>query len=182
MKILSVGRCARLAAYYFFARHLPPSTHIFFRRGPRGMRRRLCSRLFKTAGTNINIESGAYFWDGSQLEIGDNSSLGVNAWIDCGPVKIGRNVMMGPEVIILTSNHRFDRLDVPMIDQGNSSPEPVVIGDDVWIGTRVVILPGVTVGRGSILGAGAIVTRDVPEYAIAAGNPAKVIRYRTERQ
>ena len=93
-------------------------------------------------------------------------------------VVIGNNVMMGPEVIIYTSGHKHDRIDIPMMEQGSSEVQPVKIGNDVWIGGRVIILPGVKVGNGAIIGAGAVVTKDVPDYAIVGGNPAKVIRMR----
>ncbi|MDH3026960.1 DapH/DapD/GlmU-related protein [Gordonia alkanivorans] len=67
-----------------------------------------------------------------------------------------------------------------MIEQGYSARKPVVIGDDVWIGARVIILPGVTVGRGCVIGAGSVVAKDIPEYTIAAGNPCRVIRNREQ--
>ena len=85
--------------------------------------------------------------------------------------------MMGPDVMIFTQNHKNDRLDIPMMLQTDPK-RPVVIGDDVWIAARAIILPGVTIGKGSIIGAGAVVTKDVPEYAVVGGNPARVIRYR----
>ncbi len=173
---MRVGRIVRLAAYYLFARHLPASSA----RGAhwtRPLRGWICRGLFKRAGARINVERGAYFGDGSEIEIGDDSAIGIRCQL-IGPVRIGRDVMMGPEVIIRTANHRFDRLDVPMRCQGDAPPEPVAIGDDVWIGARVIILPGVTIGPGSIIGAGAVVTKDVPEYAIVGGNPARVIRCR----
>jgi len=173
---MSVGRLVALAVYYLFARHLPASSSRLGR-WARPIRRRVCRPLFKSCGRGVNIEKGAWFGDGSQLEIGDHSGLGVNCQVT-GPVRIGRDVMMGPDVIILTRNHRFDRTDIPMWRQGWTDPRPVVIEDDVWIGTRAIILPGVRVGRGSIVGAGAIVTRDVPAYAIVGGNPARVIRSR----
>ena len=88
--------------------------------------------------------------------------------------------MMGADVTIITRNHRTDRTDVPMMDQGFEPERPVVIGDDVWIGDRVTILPGVTVGDGCIIGAGAVVTHDLPPMSVAAGVPAKVIRFRSE--
>jgi maltose O-acetyltransferase len=91
---------------------------------------------------------------------------------------MGDNVMMGPDVIILTGNHVYDSRLLPMRLQGGSEDKPVVINDDVWIGARVIILPGVHIGRGAILGAGAVVTENVPEYAIVAGNPARVIKQR----
>lgn len=87
---------------------------------------------------------------------------------------------MGPDVLIITQNHRFDQLDLPMWRQGFSPSEPVIIGNDVWVGTRAIILPGVTISKGAIIGAGAVVTKDVPEYAIVGGNPARLIKYRTD--
>lgn len=72
---------------------------------------------------------------------------------------------MGPDVMIFTQNHKNDRLDIPMMLQTDPK-RPVVIGDDVWIAARAIILPGVTIGKGSIIGAGAVVTKDVPEYAV----------------
>ncbi len=87
--------------------------------------------------------------------------------------------MMGPEVIVLTQHHKFDRLDIPMRQQGHKPYEPVIIGDDVWIGIRAIILPGVKIGKGAIIGAGAVVTKDVPEYAIVGGVPARVIKLRS---
>lgn len=173
---MKAGKLARLAAYYSVARHLPASNHRFGRPA-RKIREVICRGIFRKAGRGINVEKGAYFGDGSQIEIGDHSGIGV----DCelfGPVTIGRDVMMGPEVIVLTRNHRWDRLDIPMREQGSQPEQAVIIGDDVWIGTRAIILPGVTIGRGAIVGAGAIVTKDVPEYAIVGGNPARIIRYR----
>ena len=168
----------RLMVYYCFARHLPASDSRFGR-WARPLRRCVTKSLFKYAGRNINIEKGAYFGDGSQIGIGDNSGIGINCRV-CGPVKIGDNVMMGPEVIVLTVSHKYDWLDVPMLEQGHKDPEPVTIGDDVWIGTRAIILPGISIGKGAIIGAAAVVTKDVPEYSIVCGNPAKVIKSRKD--
>jgi len=86
--------------------------------------------------------------------------------------------MMGPEVIILGQNHRFDDCEIPMRLQGYDKVPPVRIEDDVWIGTRVIILPGVKIEKGAIIGAGAVVTKDVPPFAICIGNPSRVIKIR----
>ena len=138
--------------------------------------RALCAKLMlRSCGTNVNIEKGARF--GRDTSLGNNSGIGVNALLT-GTVTIGNNVMMGPDCMIFSSNHRFDRLDIPMCCQGNSEEMPVVIEDDVWIGARVIILPGVQIGTGSIIGAGSVVTNDVEPYSIVAGNPARLIRYR----
>lgn len=90
--------------------------------------------------------------------------------------------MMGTGVKIYTRNHAFSDLAIPMCQQGFQETKPVVIEDDVWIGANVIILRGVHVNKGAIIGAGSIVTKDVPGYAIVAGNPAKTIRYRDRRE
>ncbi len=122
-------------------------------------------------------EPMAFFHSGRNISIGDDSSIGERARV-LGKITIGKGVMMGEEVIIMTQNHKFDRTDIPMCQQGFQKEEPVIIEDDVWIGARVLILPGVKVGKGSILAAGAVVTKDVPEYTIVGGNPARVIKMR----
>jgi maltose O-acetyltransferase len=167
-----------LLLYYFIARHLPGSD-VPYSMGAKYIRRFICKRLFRKMGRNVNIEHGAFFASGSDISIGDNSGMGINCRVS-GPLNIGANVMMGPEVIIYTQGHSFQNTDIPMIQQGNSEKREVVIGDDVWIGARVIILPGVTIGNGAILAAGAIVTKDVEPYAIAGGNPAKVIKLRNK--
>ncbi len=86
--------------------------------------------------------------------------------------------MMGPEVLIYTQNHDFSRTDITMDQQGWADEKPVVIEDDVWIGSRVIILPGVTIGKGSVIGASAVVTKSVPPYSVVAGNPAKIVKTR----
>ena len=156
---------------------------MFFKSLPRSRRMPLAKKLRgggarmigARLGSNVNIEHGAEF--DSRLVIGDNSSLGIDAEA-FGPVRIGRNVMMGPECVSLTRSHRYSRTDIPMISQGCEDYQPVSIGDDVWIGRRVIILPGVTVGDGAIIGAGAVVAKDVEPYAIVGGVPAKVINRR----
>lgn len=85
---------------------------------------------------------------------------------------------MGPEVYIYTQNHHFDRTDISMDQQGFAEEKPVIIEDDVWIGSRVTILPGVRIGTGSIIGASAVVSKDIPPYSTAVGNPAQVVKSR----
>ncbi|PJK27986.1 acyltransferase [Minwuia thermotolerans] len=94
-------------------------------------------------------------------------------------VEIGANVMLAPRVYLLDVDHRFERRDIPISKQGYLV-RPVRIEDDVWIGTGAVITKGVTIGRGAIIGANSVVTRDVPAYAIAAGVPAMVVKGRPE--
>ncbi|MEX2511826.1 MAG: acyltransferase [Cyclobacteriaceae bacterium] len=115
---------------------------------------------------------------GVGLKVGNNSSIGPYAYIGCsGYIEIGNNVMMSPRVSIYSENHIFEDTQSPMIDQGVKRSF-VKVEDDCWIAANVVILPGVTIGRGAVLAAGSIVTRDVPPYSVVAGNPAKVIKTR----
>ena len=158
--------------YKLTAAWLPISQRSSFAKAMRGF---WAKRIVQKMGKNVNIERWAVF--GPLLEIGDHSGIGINCEV-YGPVSIGKDVMMGPEVVIYTSGHKYDRLDVPMRMQGNTEAKPVVIEDDVWIGRRVIILPGVTIGKGCIIGAGAVVTKDIPPYSVAAGVPAKVVKVR----
>lgn len=160
--------------YYGIAKHLPPS-FSGIKLGQKALRGFCGKLMLKSCGKNVNIEQGAVF--SSKVTLGDDSGIGVNARIN-GSCTIGHHVMMGTDVVILTRNHSFSRTDIPMMEQGFEEERPVVIGDDVWIGDRVIILPGVTVGNGSILAAGAVVTHDVPAYAIVGGAPAQIIKMR----
>ena len=85
---------------------------------------------------------------------------------------------MGPDILIYTTNHVSSSTDIPICKQGNTKPRPVIIEDDVWIGARVIILPGVTIKKGSIVGAGTVLTKTFPEYSIIAGNPGRVVKSR----
>ena len=124
----------------------------------------------------MNIEKGATFGSGSNIEIGSNSGLGKNCMVN-GPVRIGKYVMIGPDVMLIARRHRVENTDLPMALQGDEICS-IEIEDDVWIGARVVILAGVKVGKGAIVGAGSIVTKNVPEFSIVGGNPAKLIKWR----
>jgi acetyltransferase-like isoleucine patch superfamily enzyme len=115
---------------------------------------------------------------GEGLKIGNNSSIGPYSYIGCsGYIEIGDNVMMSPRVSIYAENHLFDRTDQTIKDQGVKR-EFVKIEDDCWIAANTVILAGVTIGRGSVIAAGSVVTRDIPPYSVVGGVPAKVIKSR----
>jgi maltose O-acetyltransferase len=164
-----------LFLYIFIFKHLPATNNQYLT-WPKILRYLACKRLFDHCGKNVNVERGADFGTGKGISIGNNSGLGLNCHVR-GPLIIGDNVMMAPEVAILTSNHNFSNTEVPMNKQGHLT-DKVEIGNDVWIGYRVLILPGVMIENGAIVAAGAVVTKDVPAYAIVGGNPAKVIRFR----
>lgn len=115
---------------------------------------------------------------GEGLKVGNNSNIGPFAYIGCsGFIEIGNNVMISPRVSIYAENHVFDNPEICMKEQGVLK-QFVKIEDDCWIASNSVILAGVTIGKGSIIAAGAVVTKDVPPYSIVAGVPAILIRSR----
>ncbi len=169
-------RLTCLLGYYGIARFLPSSDNKYTR-WVRPIRRLSCIYLFRSAGSNVNIEKGVIFGTGSNIEIGNYSGLGRNVFVSGGAC-IGDYVMIGPETMLLSRGHEFDRIDIPIAAQGEVPVRRIEIGDDVWVGARTIILPGVKIGCGVVIGAGSVVTKDVPSYAVVAGNPARVIRYR----
>ena len=132
--------------------------------------------LKKVCGIKIGIESSIHmgtFITGSNIEIGSNTVINRHTYLD-GRVslKIGNNVNVSHQTLIQTLTHDPQSRDFTCICQ------PVIIEDYVWIGTRSIILPGVTIGEGAVIGAGSVVTKNIPPYSIAVGNPAKVIKMR----
>lgn len=109
--------------------------------------------------------------------MGSRSGIGKNCEI-LGEVHIGDDVLMAPEVIIMTVNHNYSNRNDIIRHQGVTPMKPVIIGNNVWIGRRAMIMPGVHIGKGAVIAAGSVVTKDVPEYAVVGGVPAKVIKYR----
>lgn len=170
---LRAQRTFAYIVYYGLARHLPRSFSAGGRFG-QSLRGWAASRMFDFAGAAINVERGAAFGSGNGIRLGARSGIGVNADLH-GTINIGEDVMMGPRCTMVTRNHRFDRTDIPMNRQGFGEDRPIVIRDDVWLGINVTIMPGVCLGRGSIVAAGSVVTRDVPDYSIVAGVPATII-------
>lgn len=159
--------------YYTIATHMPASTSVNI--GQKAIRAFCGKLMLKSCGKKVNIEKGAQF--SPRTSLGDYSGIGINARIN-GTCTIGDYVMMGTDVVVITRNHAFERTDIPMMHQGFEQERPVVIGNDVWIGDRAIILAGVHVGDGAIIAAGAVVTHDVPPYSIVAGVPARVIKER----
>lgn len=155
-----------------------------------------------TIGRNVTFAGRTYIRMRKQgrLTIGDDVRTGTDVWLVCaneaelairdrtvlGPytilngghgLSIGRDCVLAAFVYINSSEHRFAR--GRLIREQGFDGKPVTIGDDVWIGGHVTMLPGVTIGTGAVIGANAVVNRDVPEYVVAAGVPARVLRERT---
>lgn len=116
---------------------------------------------------------------------GISSDLVAAEYVYIGPrcsippkVIIGKYTMLAPNVAILGGDHIFDKPDVPIIFSGRPKMPETIIGEDVWIGANVIIMAGVKIGNGAIIAAGSVVTKDVDDYSIMGGNPAKLIRHR----
>lgn len=167
----------KIACYLFYclvAKHLPEEW------GPVGkisarIRRAAARPLFKESAPVVTVGRGADFGNGCNIVMKDHANIGSYALIEESPatVTIGKHVMMGTQCIIITQNHKYG----PEGFDGFEGKD-VVIGDFAWIGHRVTILPGVTIGSHAIVGAGSVVSRSIPDYAIAAGNPARVKKLR----
>lgn len=168
-----------LALYYGIARHLPRTDAHLLGRPSQLFRAALCKHIFKRCGKNVNVEHGASFGSGKEVELGDNSGLGINCDVPSN-VKIGNNVMMGPNCFILSQNHIIDDIHTPMRLQGFVKKGPTVIEDDVWIGRNVTFTPGRHVKHGTVIGACCLLCKDFPPYSIVGGNPAKLIRSRVK--
>ncbi|EKD46961.1 MAG: galactoside O-acetyltransferase [uncultured bacterium] len=169
-------RTVCLFLYYLFARYLPTQPVPGYRVGY-WLRLKLVNRIFAFCGENVIIKKNACFGNGSQLKIGNNSQLGHNCVVPMD-LMIGDDVIMGPDVIIWSISHDFSSIDLPINRQGSTQRTPPVIGDDVWIGARSIIMPGVKIGSHAVVGAASVVTHDVPDYAVVAGVPARIIRMR----
>jgi maltose O-acetyltransferase len=140
----------------------------------RAFREPLLRRLLGAAGANPGIEPPFYCDYGKNISLGDDVYFNFNCVVlDVAKVVIGDRSLFGPAVQIYTATHPMDSAERAM---GLEAGKPIRIGSDVWVGGGAIILPGVTIGARSVIGAGSVVTKDIPEGVLAAGNPCKVIR------
>jgi len=141
--------------------------------------RNICYRgIFKKMGKDTNICDAVTITNPSKISIGKKCSIHEYSYFAGeGEIIIGDYVAIANNCTIISESHNFSDKSIPVKMQG-LSPQPVTIGNDVWIGSKVTILGNVKIGNGAIIGAGSVVTKDIPEYAIAVGVPCEVIRYR----
>jgi maltose O-acetyltransferase len=137
-------------------------------------RKKILQKLFNTTGNSISIEPPFHCDYGNNITLGNNVFFNFNCVIlDPAPVTIGDNVFFGPTVQIYTATHPINaserRIELEFA-------QPIRIGSDVWIGGGAIICPGVQIGDGTVIGAGSVVTKDIPPNVVAAGNPCKIIR------
>ena len=133
-----------------------------------------------TLGADPAISPDAVFSNAARIAIGDRVRIGSRCHLWAGPstgrIVIGNDLLLGPEVMITAASYRF-RDGSPVTEQIMDEAD-IVIGDDVWLGTRAIVLPGVTIGDGAVIAAGCVVREDVPAGAVVAGMPGKVVGHR----
>lgn len=143
---------------------------------------RMCKTKFQYFATTAQFRPGAYAVGCSKIRIGNRVVIrpGVMLFGESESLEtsilIEDNVMMGSGVHFYINNHKFDNPKLPLIDQGYYPDEPIVLRNGCWIGANVILLPGVTIGKNAVVGAGSVVTKSVPDGVVAAGNPARVIK------
>ena len=157
-----------------------PSTH--WRLHVKSLMRRLCRAKFKHFGEGAEFRAGAYAICCSKISLGKRVVVRPGCMLFADPrpdgagIVIEDDVMMGSGVHIYVANHSFGDLQVPIIDQGHYPSRAVRLERGCWIGALTVVLPGVKVGRNAVVGAGSVVTRDVPAGGVVAGAPARLVK------
>lgn len=160
-----------LLIYYTIAKSIPGQLKGLIRKW-------CCKRIFKCYGKNARVQRDVVFGNVNNIVLDDNSQIGYRNTLYVDELLIGKNVLIGPNVTIIGSNHKYERRDIPIREQGVEYKKEIIIEDDVWIGSNAVILPGVTIKKGAIVAAGSVITKSVEEYQIVGGNPAKFIKER----
>lgn len=133
-------------------------------------------KLAEGGGNKAMVGPRVYIGKGDKIKIGTGCRINEDVYIES--VVIGNDVLLAPNVCILSRMHEFKNINIPIALQGYRQEKKVTIGNDVWIGRNAIILPGVKIGDGAIVGAGAVVTKDVDKYSIVGGSPAKLIKTR----
>ena len=193
--IFKIAKEEAFEYFEFFLRSIPGRSGAL-------IRYLLFKGRFKTCGRSVsiphsvyfsgvqNIELGSNIYFGHQnkilarsieneslITIGNNVSFNYNVMVNAevkGKIHIGDNVLVGPNVVMRASGHDYSKLDIPIREQGHLTGE-IIIREGTWISANAVILPNVTIGQGAIVAAGAVVTKDVEDFAIVGGVPAKMI-------
>lgn len=143
------------------------------------MQRKICTEKFNFFGENAEFRMGAYAFQCSNIKIGDNVVIRPTSILMAAAdaeIDIQKDVLIGSGVHIYVSNHRFDNPTISIYYQGHSPAKPVLLKEGSWIGANAIILPGVTIGRNAVVAAGSIVTKDVEDFTLVGGNPARLIK------
>ena len=154
-------------------------------------RRKMLEELFGVIGENVSVGDNFTCGFGTNIYIGSNVSINLNCtFIDCNRINIGSNVLIAPCVHLTTATHPIELTDrlTPNFDVASGEyfcrtyALPITIWNGCWLGANVIVLPGVTIGDGSVIGAGSVVTKDIPANVVAVGNPCRVIKHINKQQ
>ncbi len=140
--------------------------------------RSIVLKMFAKKNHSYHISDNVVFWYPWDISIGKHVQIGENCFLDgFGGIEIGDWTLIAHNSSLISENHSYERLDIPIYYQ-KKTMKKIVVGENVWIGCGVRVLLGVTIGDGAVIGAGSVVTDDIPPYAVAAGVPARIIKYR----
>lgn len=141
---------------------------------------KLCKSKFKAFDESADFRAGAYAVQCSNISIGKNvvvRPLTMMFADEYAQIILEDNVMIGAGAHFYVNNHRFEKRDIPLIEQGYTPSADIIVREGAWIGSNAIILPGVEIGKNAVVGAGSIVTKSIPDYAIAVGSPCRVIKF-----
>lgn len=173
--MIPIKKIFYLIIYYGIAKNLPnysfPGGKFY-----NWLRIFCLKRILENLGDDCLIMRNIYVGDGDRISIGNKCKI--NEGVRLCNVIIGDNVLIARNHVFVGAQHKFDRTDIPMVEQGFEWKSPTMIKNDVWIGINCIIMPGLSVEEGCIIGGGAVLTINTEKYGIYVGNPAKLIKKR----
>ncbi|MCI5160424.1 MAG: acyltransferase [Candidatus Electrothrix sp. AX5] len=164
--------------YFFIAKHLPGRDQLsFIGEYSNILRSLVCKPLFLESAKIVRVGRGVDFDNGCFIAMKDHANIGDDCLLGgpCAKIVIGKHVMIGKRCILINQNHTYSSEGFT-----GKSGEDIIIDDYAWLGHQVTVLAGVRIGCHAIIGAGAVVSKSVPDYAIAVGNPARIVKYRNK--
>lgn len=179
-----MSRLVERICFFWSANRLGPDMLLtYWLSYSRRLSKWLCRRKFSSFGEGADFRLGAYAIETDKIALGNNVVIRPGCMLFASPLDVNKphiiieeDVLLGAGVHIYVSNHSFADVSRPISRQGHQAVKPVRIESGAWIGANVIILPGVTIGRNSVIGAGSVVTRSIPAFSVACGNPARVIK------
>ena len=166
----------KIAFYYLILNKLPSARFIKIFSNIRVWYFKNVLKVLEKGGNESMLANNIYIAKATNLKIGSGCRINENVYIE--QAEIGRDVLIAPNVTILSRMHEFSSIDIPISMQGYKKQLKVYIDDDVWLGRNVIVMPGIRIGKGAIVAAGSVVTKNIDDYTIVGGVPAQLIKTR----